>query len=131
MKRSRNSIAAAAGRTPSVVLAAFAPDTELALSLDGWILLESLRNGYVTGETPGLRDTVVCLLVMTDEDAVFEAKKRGKMDQLIAAATKDKKPGDILSMAEKIRAAFEHAMQPTDSGAEPLEKKSSPAAAGG
>ena len=82
----RNPIAEAAGKTPSVVLAAFAPDTEFSLSLDGWILLESMRNPYVLGQPPGLRDTVLCMLVMTDEDAVFEAKKRGRIDKLIADA---------------------------------------------
>lgn len=130
MKR-KNSIAAAASRNPSVVLRAFAPETCFTLSLDGWILLEALGSNYVAGRAPTMRDIVMAILVMTDEDAMFEARKKGRIESLIAAATAGKKPGDILCMADKIKAAFEDALNPSDSGADEAEKKSSPESAGG
>ena len=52
----RNVIKEAASKTPSVVLAAFAPETEYTLTLDGWILLEALGCAYVTGGKPGMRN---------------------------------------------------------------------------
>lgn len=122
---------AASSGNPSVVLRAFAPETCFTLSLDGWILLEAMGSNYTSGALPTMRDTVLAMLVMTDEDAVFEARKKGKIDQLISAATAGKKPGDILCMADKIKEAFEDALNPSDSGADPSEKKSSAAPDGG
>jgi len=126
----KNPILAAASRTPSVVVAAFAPETEYTLTLDGWILLEALGCAYVSGGRPGMRDSILAILVMTDEDAVFEARKKGKIDQLIRGVTKDKRPADIMAQVDKIRAAFDAALDPMDDGAN-REKKSSAESDGG
>lgn len=108
---------------PSVVLRAFAPETDFTLSLDAWILLEALNSPFAAAGTPGLRDMVIAALVMTDEDAVFAARKAGKFDALVAAATAGKRPADVLGLAERIGAAIAAAFLPADSGASP-EKKS-------
>lgn len=130
MKRTNNAIETAS-RNPSVVLRAFAPETPFTLTLDGWILLEALGNGYVTGAAPGLRDTVVAMLVMTDEDAVIEARKNGKLDVLVKSATAGKRPADATQYFKKIEAAFADAVAPADAGTERPEKKSSAAPDGG
>jgi hypothetical protein len=125
----RNLIAEQGSRNPSVVLRAFAADTDLTLTLDGWLLLEALENAYVTGGKPTLRDSIIALLVMTDTDAVADARRRGRMDALVREATADRKPGDILAAVPRIARAFEDALQPTHDGAE-HEKKSSAESAG-
>lgn len=118
--------------TPSVVLRAFAPETEFSLSLDGWILLEALGNKFVTGGSPGFRDVVVAALVMSDEDAVFAARRKGNLDALIAEATKGRRPSHAIAMLPKVRAAFDDSLAPADTGAAAGdEKKSSAAPAGG
>ena len=83
------------------------------------------------GNAPGLRDTVVAALVMTDEDAVIAARKAGKLDEMVRKATAGKRPSDALELAPKIKAAFEDALAPADAGTERPEKKSSAAPDGG
>lgn len=129
MKRT-NPIEDAAGKTPSVVLRAFAPETEYVLSLDGYLLLEAIGSPLTKGQVPGLRDIMIALLVMTDTDAVTKARRTGKLDSYISAASAGKKPGDILALAEKVKAAFEEALAPTEDGVT-HEKKPSTASAGG
>jgi hypothetical protein len=131
MKRKSSAPSSSSSANPSVVLRAFAPETCFTLSLDGWILLEALESNYTAGRAPTMRDTVLAILVMTDEEAVFAARKKGKIEDLIAAATAGKKPSDVLAMADKIAAAFEDALNPSASGADAGEKKSSAAPAGG
>jgi len=129
MKRKPSSTSSSGN--PTTVVQAFAPDTEFTLTLDGWMLLEALGSNYTNGERPTMRDTVLAILVMTDEDAVFKARKLGKLEQLIASYTADKRPADVLALGDQITAAFQAALAPSDSGAQPSEKKSSPASAGG
>jgi hypothetical protein len=131
MKRRPSKSPTAGSGNPSVVLRAFAPETCFTLSLDGWILLEALGSAYTTGGQPTMRDTVLAILVMTDEDAVFSARKAGKIEALVAAFTAGKKPGDVLALGDKIKAAFDTALEPSNSGADSSEKKSSAAPAGG
>jgi hypothetical protein len=123
--------AKASNSNPSVVLKAFAPETEYTLTLDGWLLLEALQSGYTTGANPTMRDTILALLVMTDEEAVLKARKAGKIDQLISAFSEGKRPGDVLALGPKIKEAFEAALEPASSGADPSEKKSSQESDGG
>ena len=131
MSKRQNPIAAAASKNPSVVLRAFAPDTEYVCSLDAWIVLEALGSAFTTGERPGMRDVVIAALVFTDIDAVFAARKTGKLDELVAKATAGKRPADALPLTDKIGEAIKAAFDPSDSGADPEEKKSSAAPAGG
>lgn len=113
---------------PSVVLNAFAPETEFVLTLDGWMLLESLDNALTNGTRPKTRDLLLAMLVMTDEEAVFAAKRRGKIDELLSTASAGRKPGDVTGYTEQILAAVEVAFEPSDSGALRDGEKKSPAA---
>jgi hypothetical protein len=117
--------------TPSVVLRAFAEDTEYVLDLDGAILLEALDCSFIAGGTPGLRDTLLACLVMTDAAAVRAAHRTGTLDKLLSQASAGKRLADIMGRAEKIAAALEASIAPTDSGCDPTEKKLSAAPAGG
>ena len=128
MKR-KNSIAEAASRNPSVVLRAFAADTELVCSLDAWILLEAIGSPFTTAGHPGLGDLVIAALVMADPDAALAARRAGKFDDLVRKATAGKRPADVLALSDKIAAAITAAFDPSDSGAD-VEKKSSQAPAG-
>jgi hypothetical protein len=124
--------APSASANPSVVLRAFAPETEFTLTLDGALLLEALGCAFITGGTPGIRDAVMAVLVMTDEEAVFEARRKGRFEELMRATTKDRRPADILGLADKIAAALQDAIHPAATGADPAdEKKSAAAPAGG
>lgn len=116
---------------PTVVLRAFAPETEFVCDLDAWILLEALESPFTLGEKPGLGDLVTAALVMTDYDAVSAARRTGKLDELIHKATAGKRPADVMHLPEKLGAVIEAAFAPTHSGAEGQEKKSSAAPAGG
>ena len=127
----RNRIAEAADRTPSVVLAAFAPETEFECSLDAWLLLEALQSPLCQGETPGMRDLLLAALVFTDLPAVRTARKTGKLEDLLARATAGKRPADLLGLPEKVTAAIRAGFAPLDSGTDSAEKKSSAAPAGG
>ncbi len=128
MKRKPSSSASA---TPSVVLSAFAPDTEFELTLNGWMLLESLDNALTNGTRPKTRDLLLAMLVMTDEDAVFVAKRRGKIEELLSSASTGKKPGDVTNYTQRILEAVEAAFEPSDSGALRDGEKKSPAAPAG
>lgn len=116
---------------PSVVLAAFAPETEYTLSLDGWILLEALGSGFTTGDQPTTRDIVLAAFVMTDEDAMLAARRKGTVEDLLRQATAGKRPADAVALIPKITEAINAAFAPTESGAAPSEKKRPPAPAGG
>lgn len=117
---------------PSVVLDAFAPETELVLSVNGALLLEALDNPHFVGKrTPTLRDTIIAALVMIDDTAVSQAQRRGKLDDLIREFSSDHSMPEVLSLFPKVTAAIAAALTPLDSGADPDEKKSSAAAAGG
>lgn len=129
MKR-KNSIQSQASKNPSVVLRAFAPETEFVMSLDGWMLLESMDIGLTRGERPTTRDLIIAMLVMTDIDAVFKAKRTRKLDALISEATEGRSVGDIMGYADKVTSAVEAAFEPSDTGTE-TEKKPSPDADGG
>jgi hypothetical protein len=107
---------------PSVVLRAFAPETHFTLTLDGWILLEALESPFVTGQSPGLRDLVIAVLVMTDTAAVADARKNRGFDKLVADATFGKSPGDVMSLVPRITAAIQAAFDPADTGTQ-TEKK--------
>ena len=131
MSKRQNPIAAAASKNPSVVLRAFAPETEYTCSLDAWILLEALGSPFAAGGNPGLGDLVTAALVMTDTDAVIAARKSGRFAELLANATKGRRPADVLPLTEKLGMAIKAAFDPVDSGADPAEKKSSAAPAGG
>jgi hypothetical protein len=126
----RNQIREQASRNPSVVLRAFAPETDFVLTLDGALLLERLECKYITGGKPGLRDLILSILVMTDEDAVLEALRKRTLDKLMSSASAGKTPGDILQLGDKVAQALATAMEPTDSGT-PSEKKSSAERDGG
>lgn len=131
MKRPpQNSITEAASRNPSVVLRAFAPETAYTLTLNGWILLEALESPFTIGGRPGARDVLLAALVMTDEEAVLKARKAGRLDALLAAATAGKRPAAIIALTEKVGAAIAAAFDPAgdETG---TEKKSSAAPAGG
>lgn len=131
MKRKPSTTTSSSGN-PSVVLRAFAPETCFTLSLDGWILLETLGCGYTTGAAqPTMLDTVLAILVMTDEDAVLKSRKAGKIEALVSAFSQGKRPADVLALGAKVKQAFEAALEPSDSGADPAEKKSSVAPVGG
>jgi len=133
MKR-KNNIAAQASKNPSVVLAAFAEETEYVLDLDGAILLESLGCAFITGGgSPGLRDTLMAMLVMTDIDAVRKAMRTpGGLQKLLDAASKGRRLAHIMGQADKIAAALEASLAPVMSGAtSATEKKSSAAPDGG
>lgn len=127
----KNRITEAANRTPSVVLRAFAPETEFECTLDAWLLLEALKSPLCNGETPGMRDLLLASLVFTDIDAVHRARKTGKLDDLLASATAGKRPADLLGLPEKVTAAIQAGFAPLDDGTDPAEKKSSAAPAGG
>lgn len=113
-----------------MVLAAFAPETEYALTLDGWMLLEAVNSPLTNGEQPGTQDLLLAMLVMTDEDSVFAARRNRTLDDLLAAASKNKRPADIYGIAPKIHAAIQQAFAVLDSGAK-SEKKSQPELVGG
>lgn len=127
--------------TPSIVLAAFAPETELELTLEATLILEALDCGFITGShTPGIRDALLALLAMTDLPALKAARKRGTIDELLETAGRSRKPSALLAMVPAIAEAVRLATDPA-AAAEPLddddnsfisvEKKSAPAAAGG
>lgn len=126
----RNPIEEAKNRNPSVVLRAFAPETEFECSLDAWLLLEAMGSPLCQGETPGMRDLLLAALVFTDISAVRAARKTGKLEDLLAQATAGKRPADIADLPAKVTAAIRAGFEPLDSGAE-TEKKSSAAPAGG
>ena len=127
----RNSIADQASKNPSVVLRAFAPETEFEVTLDGWMMMEAMGLALTRGERPSTRDLIVAMLIMTDIDAVRKAHRSRKLEELISAACKGKSVGDIMAYTAKITEAIEAAFEPTDSGADAGEKKSSPAPDGG
>lgn len=131
MKRKTVTAAAAAGVTPSIVLRAFAPDTEFVLTLDGYLLLEALGCAFLRGQFPGMRDIMLAALVMTDCPAVQKAHRQKRVDALLGEAYAGKKPGDILALADAVRTALEDALAPTDDGGVEREKKHSSASAGG
>jgi len=124
-KQSRQSI-------PTTVLDAFAPETEYVLSVDGVMLLEEFESPFITGERcPGMRDILLAILVLTDEDAVLDAKRKGKVDDLIRGISKGRRPAEVLAQGPKITAAMNAALAPLDSGADADEKKSFLAPVGG
>jgi len=108
---------------PAVVVAAFAPDTEYVLSLDGWILLEALGSPFTRQEAPGSRDVVLAALVMTDEDALLAARRNNTLEKLLATATAGKRPADILPLIPKLTAAINAAFEPASGGGTSGEKK--------
>lgn len=126
-----NPIAEAAGRNPSVVIQAFCPETEYTLDLDGCILLEALQSPFLTGGAPGIRDTLLASLVLTDADAVLRARRNNRIDDLIRDASRGRRPADLIALGTKISAAIAAAFAPLQTGTEPAEKKSSLAPAGG
>ena len=117
---------------PSVVLRAFAPETDYVLSVNGVMLLEACDSPFISGErTPGMRDIMLAMLVLTDEDAVIAAHRKGALDALIHDAGAGRRPAEVFAQAPKIHAAIAAAMEPVDSGADDDQKKSSPGPAGG
>ena len=117
---------------PSAVLRAFAPDTPYVLTLDGYLLLEALGSPLATGAKPGMYDMTLAALVMTEEAAVYAARRAGKLDELVRSATAGKRPADIMAITPAIIAAIAAAFDPVNTSASiPSEKKSSPAPAGG
>jgi hypothetical protein len=117
--------------TPSVVLRAFAPETNYTLTLDGYILLEALGCGLMKGTGATMRDMILAILVMTDEEAVMAARKSGRIEALISKFTEGKRPGEIRHLIEKANQAFEEATAPSDTGGAASEKKSSAESDGG
>lgn len=130
MKRKPAKPAATAGN-PSAVLRAFAPEAGFTLTLDGFLLLEALGSAFATGTHPKLYDVVIAAIVMTDEDAVLAARRKGTLDDLVKAFTANRRPADIVALTPRISAAITAAFDPVFTGAAPGEKKSSPAPAGG
>ena len=130
MKRQRTAITDQASKNPSVVLRAFAPDTEFVLTLDGWMLMESLDLPITRGERPKSRDLIIAMLVMTDEVAVRKAIRTRKIDELVKSATKGKSVGDIMAFAAKVTEAVEQAFEPSDTGVETVKKDSAEPAGG-
>ena len=116
---------------PSAVLRAFAPETELVLTLDGYILLEAMESPLTTGQKPRIYDLVLAALVMTDESAVLAARRAGKVEDLIRANTAGKRPADIVALTPLITAAIAAAFDPVHTGAISTEKKSSQEPVGG
>jgi hypothetical protein len=117
--------------TPSIVQQAFLPETEYVLTLDGALILEALGCRYLTGGQPGLRDIILSILVMTDEDAVILAHRKGQVDKLIQSVTAAHSLGEVLRLGDKVGEALQAALNPTESGVENDEKKSYAAPDGG
>jgi hypothetical protein len=126
----RNTISEQSSRNPSVVLRAFAPETEYEVTLDGWMFMEALGLALTRGERPTTRELILAMLVLTDLTAVKKAHRGRKLELLIAEAAKGKSVGDIMAYTAKVTEAVEAAFEPTDSGADG-EKKSSAAPDGG
>ena len=125
-------IAAASGKTPSVVLGAFAPGAQARYDMRGWLLLESIGSPIVRGLAPNYRDTVVAYLILRDSAAVEQACKRGKLDAMVDEYTANRSPAELVAYMEAVKtavaAAFNPVNDPSQAGA---EKKSSADAAGG
>ena len=119
-----------AAGNPRVVLRAFAPETELVMSLQGWMLLEAMDNALTRGERPDTRDIILAVLTMRDAAAVRKAHQVRKLEDLIAAATKGQSVGDIMAYLPTIAAAIEAAFEPTAEPTATGEKKSHAAPAG-
>jgi hypothetical protein len=130
--------------TPSVVLAAFAPETEYDLDVEAVLVLEALDCAYITGSRrPGVRDAMLSLLAMTDLAALKDARRRGTVEELIAAAGRGRPPRELMARLPAIAAAIAAATGPApetpaadaqDDAEDPLaalEKKTAPAPAGG
>lgn len=125
--------------TPSIVLRAFSPDTGLELSLEGTLVLEALDCAFITGShKPGVRDSMLALVAMTDLDTLKAARRTGKVDELLEALGREKKPRELMALLPRIAEAVRIASEPAaggedDAGADLsfLEKKSGADAAGG
>ena len=103
--------------TPSIVRRAFAPETQYTLDLEGMLLLESLDCALVTGSRkPGLRDTILALLVLTDLAAVKKARSSKGVQGLIDAAVKGRKPAELFGLQERIVEAIKLACEPAPEG---------------
>ena len=133
MSKRQNPIAAAASKNPSVVLRAFGADTEYTLTLDAWILLESIGSPYVCGGSLRMTDSIALLVAMTDPDALLAAKRKGPnaVEDLCLMVAGKRRPAELVALRKALEAAVNAALAPLDSGADPAEKKSSARAAGG
>ncbi len=126
----RNAIAEAASKNPSVVLRAFAPETEYVCTLDAWIFLEAIGSPFATAGKPGLRDMLIAALVFTDVDAVIKARRNGKFDAMVAEASAGKMPSDVMPLTDLLGAAIAAGFAPV-SDVSNDEKKSSAESDGG
>ena len=131
-------------KTPSVVIAAFAPETEYDLDVEAVLVLEALDCAYITGSRrPGVRDAMLSLVAMTDLPALKDARRRGTVDELLASVGRGRPPRELMERLPAIAAAIAAATGPapetpetdgTDADDDPLaalEKKTAPAPAGG
>lgn len=121
-------------KNPTIVTAAFVPDTPRELTLEAALVLEACGCQYLTGGTPGLRDAVLVWLALTDLPGLKRARAEGGLDLYVETWASDKRPGDLLALQTEIAAAVEAAFAPSAGGAtatDPLEKKGVPPAAGG
>ena len=123
--------------TPTTVLAAFAPETEMDLTLEGVLVLESIGCAYINGGTPSLRDAVLVYLSMIDLPAVKAARRTRTVDDLIESWAAGFRPADLIELQPSILQSVAAAFAPIQGSAEAdtesdtIEKKSNQAAAGG
>lgn len=126
-------------RTPSAVRSAFAPEMEHELTLEAVLVLEAMGCRYLTGGNPGMRDAILCYLAITDLDGLKEARRKGIVDEALAAWSQGRRPAEVLELQPLITDAVTAAFAPAAGSAaaeedlEPLDRlqKKTPAAAAG
>ena len=124
-------------KTPTTVTAAFLPETEYILDVEGTLILEALDCAWITGSRPpGFRDTLLAHLAMTDLAALKRARQSGTVDALLAQRGRGQPPREVMAqlpaIAAAIKAATDPAATPEPTGDDDSpEKKDSPDADGG
>ena len=130
-KKQIDPIAAASGKTPSVVLDAFEP-AAARYTMRQWLLLESMGIPLAYGRAVTYRDTIAAWLVLTAEEKTRAAHRAKKLDAMIEEFAATRSPGELVSMGHAVKEAVRLSFIPVDDPSRAgEEKKSSPGAGGG
>jgi hypothetical protein len=97
---------------PSAVLAAFAPEEDLVLTIEAILVLESLRCALMVGGEAGFRDLLMVYVAMTNLELLKKARRAGKVEEFLEEVGKGEKPSEFIAKKDAILAAIKSACTP-------------------
>lgn len=119
--------------TPSLILQAFAPESEpLTCTMQSVLLLEAVSSPLLTGGTPSFQDIVAAHYILSQPEAALAARKAGTLDAAVLDHASALQPAQLTTLSEHIAAALTAAFASTAAtaayDADPEKKSSNPPA---